>query len=89
MIGTEDYETSVEIVGDELVSCSCNCPYDGGICKHVDALLFAIEDVTNDIEHFNKFNYTKIEDKNFHKVFQGASRQVFSLCKDDFQKISK
>ena len=45
VIGTEDYETSVEIVNDELVSCSCNCPYDGGICKHVAALLFATRDL--------------------------------------------
>ena len=45
VIGTEDYETSVEIVNDELVSCSCNCPYDRGICKHVAALLFATRDL--------------------------------------------
>ena len=38
VIGTEDYETLDEIVCDELVSCSCNCPYDRGICKHVAAL---------------------------------------------------
>ena len=39
------YTGKVEIVNDELVSCSCNCPYDGGICKHVAALLFATRDL--------------------------------------------
>lgn len=79
VIGTEDYETSVEIVDDELVSCSCNCPYDGGICKHVAALLFAIEDETNGIENFNKFNYTKIEDENFHKVHDYVKESLKKL----------
>ena len=66
IFGTEDYETSVEIVNDELVSCSCNCPYDRGICKHVAALLFAVEDEANDIERFDNFNYHKIEEESFN-----------------------
>lgn len=61
IFGTEYYETSVEIVNDELVSCSCDCPYDRGICKHVVELLFAIEDESNSIERFDNFNYPKIK----------------------------
>ena len=79
VIGTEDYETSVEIVNDELVSCSCNCPYDRGICKHVAALLFAIENECNGIEHFNNFNYPKIEDESFHKVHDYVKESLKKL----------
>ena len=37
------YHTSVELIGDKLISSSCDCPYDSGVCKHVAALLFALE----------------------------------------------
>ena len=79
IFGAEDHETSVEIVNDELVSCSCTCPYDRGICKHVAALLFAIEDGFNGIERFNKFNYTKIEDEHFRKVHDYVKESLNKL----------
>ena len=46
--GTETYETSVEVKNGELLFWSCDCPYDRGICKHVAALLFAIENEFED-----------------------------------------
>ena len=79
IFGTEDYETSVEIVNDELVSCSCTCPYDRGICKHVAALLFAIENEANGIERFDNFNYPKIEDESFHKVHDYVKESLKKL----------
>jgi uncharacterized Zn finger protein len=42
--GTEEYEVQIERHGDELIT-SCTCPYDlGDYCKHVAAVLYAIED---------------------------------------------
>jgi uncharacterized Zn finger protein len=43
--GTDEYD--VHIMQDDLqvLSCRCNCLYDGGlICKHIAAVLYAIED---------------------------------------------
>ena len=42
--GTDEYETVVEIDGDEVVSHSCTCPFNGTLCKHEVALLLAIKD---------------------------------------------
>ena len=42
--GTEEYETVVEIDGDEVVSHSCTCPFNGTLCKHEVALLLEIKD---------------------------------------------
>lgn len=44
--GSEDYEVSVTITGDESepLAYSCTCPYSGApYCKHTAALLYAIE----------------------------------------------
>ena len=46
--GTETYDTSVEVKNGELLFWSCDCPYDRGICKHIAALLFAIENEFED-----------------------------------------
>ena len=37
-----------EVKNGELLFWSCDCPYDRGICKHVAALLFAIENEFED-----------------------------------------
>jgi uncharacterized Zn finger protein len=38
----EPYQVTIELVGDEIISTDCSCPYDwGGICKHVVAVLLA------------------------------------------------
>lgn len=43
--GNEDYEVDVTIDNKrEVTSFFCDCPYDGDICKHVVAVLLAIED---------------------------------------------
>ena len=45
--GTRDYEVSVEMEGDEVVSLDCTCPYaeSGYSCKHEAALLFRLEEL--------------------------------------------
>jgi hypothetical protein len=49
VIGTDTYEVEVVLFGKEKIkSYSCDCPYDGDICKHVVAVLFLLrEEITN------------------------------------------
>lgn len=42
--GTESYNIEISMNGAEVDSWNCDCPYDGEICKHVVATLFAIRD---------------------------------------------
>lgn len=42
--GSEDYNVELSLHGNEIVSWDCDCPYDGSICKHVVATLFAIQE---------------------------------------------
>ena len=43
--GSDIYSLEIKIKGGNQVSeYVCDCPYDGGICKHVVAFLFAIRD---------------------------------------------
>jgi hypothetical protein len=43
--GTELYEVRVELTDTGNLVCSCDCPYDmGEHCKHIAAVLYAIED---------------------------------------------
>lgn len=47
--GTVDYEVDVTIDEKrEVTHFFCNCPYDGDVCKHVVAVLLAIEDESID-----------------------------------------
>ncbi|MVT11993.1 SWIM zinc finger family protein [Chitinophaga tropicalis] len=49
VMGTETYEVEVELFRkDKIKSYSCDCPYDGAICKHVVAVLFLLrEEIIN------------------------------------------
>lgn len=44
--GTEDYEVEIELEGDEIAEMYCDCPYadDGNYCKHMAAVLYAVEE---------------------------------------------
>ncbi|PSL50317.1 SWIM zinc finger protein [Chitinophaga niastensis] len=45
VMGTEPYAVEVEIFKkDNIKSYSCDCPYDGDICKHVVAVLFLLRE---------------------------------------------
>ncbi|MCK6576730.1 MAG: SWIM zinc finger family protein [Anaerolineae bacterium] len=47
--GTEVYDVRVELLSDGSLSCSCTCPYDmGEHCKHVAAVLYAVEEAYPD-----------------------------------------
>lgn len=47
--GTHSYHVSAEFDNGKLTTLGCNCPYahDGNFCKHMAALLFAVEDIEN------------------------------------------
>jgi hypothetical protein len=43
--GTEQYEVEVQLTPKKTLECSCTCPYDmGEHCKHIAAVLYAIEE---------------------------------------------
>lgn len=49
VMGTESYTVEVEIFRkDSIKSYSCDCPYDGEICKHVVAVLFLLKEQITD-----------------------------------------
>ena len=47
--GTDDYNVEISMDGNEIESWYCDCPYDGGICKHWVASLFAIRDYSEKV----------------------------------------
>lgn len=42
--GNDDYEVTIDVKLDNIQEWDCDCPYDGGICKHVVATVLAIEE---------------------------------------------
>lgn len=70
VMGTELYTVSVEILKkDRIKSYSCDCPYDGDICKHVVALLFLLrEKIINTAARKNVVPKT-----DFYKLIQRIS----------------
>ena len=44
--GTDDYNVRIRIDGDEILSTSCDCPYNG-MCKHITAALMDIREGTS------------------------------------------
>jgi hypothetical protein len=44
VMGSDTYEVEVKLLKkNKIESFSCDCPYDGGICKHVVAVLFVLK----------------------------------------------
>jgi uncharacterized Zn finger protein len=43
--GTDTYEVAVSVDEEGTIEdYSCDCPYDGGVCKHVVAVLFCVRE---------------------------------------------
>lgn len=58
----------MEVKNGELLYWSCDCPYDRGICKHVAALLFAIEnEIEDDKNSLNEQKTLQNKDKSEEK----------------------
>ena len=41
--GSEHYEVEIKIKNNTITNIDCDCPYDGGICKHAVAVIFSIQ----------------------------------------------
>ena len=69
---------TVKFKNGELLFWLCDCPYDRGICKHVAAVLFAIENGDENItesEDLTFSNATEIKKNNIRKyVFDSLER---------------
>ncbi|GEM_PF-1287200 len=50
--GTETYEISLEHQSGDMYG-HCSCPYDGGACKHLAALLMYLRDEEQNLEQIN------------------------------------
>lgn len=50
--GTEEYSVEISLEGNEIESWFCDCPYDGDICKHVVAVLYAIRNKNKKVNRF-------------------------------------
>jgi hypothetical protein len=76
--GTETYEIEITLKGkDEISAYECDCPYDGGICKHVVAVLFVL-----------KIEIKKSEGKPKKDKQKGVFESLLqSLTKNDFQNF--
>lgn len=62
--GTESYNIEISMNGAEVESWNCDCPYDGEICKHVVATLFAIRDNQEKVRSSAFSERTAISPKN-------------------------
>lgn len=50
--GTEEYSVEISLEGNKIESWFCDCPYDGDICKHVVAVLYAIRNENKKVNRF-------------------------------------
>ncbi len=41
--GSEHYEVEIKTKNNTITNIDCDCPYDGGICKHAVAVIFSIQ----------------------------------------------
>jgi hypothetical protein len=74
VIGTDTYEVEVVLSGkDKIKSYSCDCPYDGDICKHIVAVLFLLrEEFTN-----NTILKTSLPKTDFSQLLQKISLEEY------------
>lgn len=64
VMGSDTYEVEVELSGkNKIESYSCDCPYEGDICKHIVAVLFDIRE-----ESFNAAVRKKVDPKTDFKI---------------------
>ena len=46
--GNENYNVTIEIKKNSIKSWECDCPFEGTLCKHVAAVLYAIKEINLD-----------------------------------------
>jgi hypothetical protein len=65
--GTEIYSVTVELHNEDILEWDCDCPFEGSICKHVVAVLYAItENLTTENLTEKKKDYADL-------IFQNVS----------------
>ncbi len=81
--GTDVYEVEIQLTNNSIKSYSCNCPFDGEICKHVTAVLFAIrEEKIMEIETPKPLSFDNLLAKVTHKEYKEFVKSYASKNKD-------
>jgi hypothetical protein len=78
--GTEDYEVEITQSASGALTCTCTCPYDlGPYCKHMAAVLYAIEETFSEYVGTRKGKAPaakrETKENKLHKALQQASRE--------------
>src|SRR5437899_1920166 len=68
--GTNMYTVEVTLKNKSITDYSCDCPYDGGTCKHVVAVLFTLGDEVGDKKKKTERDKKK---KAFETILQNIS----------------
>lgn len=81
VLGTESYTVEVEIFrkGD-IKSYSCDCPYDGDVCKHVVAVLFLLREKINNTAVRKKIAPKADFDKLVKKISLEEYQEFILIC---------
>jgi hypothetical protein len=87
--GTHLYDVQVEWDSEGEFSCACTCPYDWGpVCKHVIAVLFAIEDAHPEAFTGETIQMPYSKSEQVRAILEGLPREVLvdilaGLAEDD------
>lgn len=75
--GTDEYFVSVIMNNDEIVEWECDCPFEGEICKHVVAVLFAVSEKQSSNEKTTAGNKTPQKNKknDINMIFEKATKE--------------
>jgi len=67
--GTNDYTVVVRLDGNEIAHSECDCPYDGGLCKHEGAVFLTIR------EKMETEEADEMEKRNLDVLLAGMDRE--------------
>ena len=73
--GNDDYNVTIEIEGSDIINCDCDCPFEGDICKHIAAVLFAIRDETISSKTRHKEKSKKSKAKSIDEIFNKITKE--------------
>lgn len=74
--GTRNYKVEIRLDDNLIIDWNCSCPYDhGDVCKHVVAVLYAIEEELDPGEFISqKPNQRKTENEQIQEIFQNVTK---------------
>lgn len=86
--GTEEYNVSAEIDGENVGKLSCDCPYAKGQkkCKHMAALLFKVlgGDIYVDDEYDDEY-YDEDDDEYYEDYLYECDQHYNNIIDDDYR----